>query len=188
MAPGTDGPRSRAVPRPLRVLAGILTAASLAVIVVGTLVTGSGPHAGDANARRNNLDPQIIAQVHADLVFLIIGLAVATWFGLRAIKDRVPSAPAASIDAASVRVAWLIGILAAQGAIGLVQYFTNLPVLLVGAHMAGACAVWLATLSVLYATRAQSPPDATVGDTATLAPASAVTGTLVAAQIAPSHP
>ena len=59
--------------------------AAAAVLVVGTFVTGSGPHAGDAEARRNGLDPQAIAQLHADLVFLLIGLVVAAWFAFRAV-------------------------------------------------------------------------------------------------------
>jgi cytochrome c oxidase assembly protein subunit 15 len=137
-----DGP---VVVLPLRSLAWLLTAASLAVLVAGTLVTGAGPHAGDANARRNGLDFATITQLHADLVFLLVGLAVGTWFALRAVGAR----------AAMVRAGWLLGIIAAQGLVGFVQYLTNLPPLIVGAHMAGACAVWLGTLSVLYATRSR---------------------------------
>ena len=139
-----------AVPGPLRQLTIGTTAVSAAVLVVGTIVTGSGPHAGDAEARRNNLDPQTIAQAHADLVFLLIGLAVASWFAFRAVRSH---------DAAT-RSAWLIAIIAAQGVIGFVQYATHLPAVLVGVHMAGACVVWLATLSVLYATRTRPAPAA----------------------------
>lgn len=124
------------LPRPVRVLAWVLTTTSLAVVVAGTLVTGSGPHAGDAAAARNGLDPELVAQVHADLVFLLASLTVAAWLALRAAGAR---------DAA-VRAAWLLGIIAAQGLVGAVQYATGLPVLLVGTHLAGACAVWLATL------------------------------------------
>jgi cytochrome c oxidase assembly protein subunit 15 len=131
------------VPAPLRTLTALLVAAAAAVLVVGTMVTGSGPHAGDANAKRNGLDPQSISQVHADLVFLLVGLAVAIWFAFRAVGST----------ATAQRAAWLIGIIAAQGLIGFVQYATHLPEVLVGAHLAGACAVWLATLATLYATR-----------------------------------
>lgn len=135
------------VPAPLRALAGVVVASSAAVLVVGTMVTGSGPHAGDADANRNGLDPQTISQVHADLVFLLVGLSVAIWFAFRAVGVR---------DAAE-RAAWLIGIIAAQGLIGFVQYATQLPEILVGAHMAGACAVWLATLATYFATRSRHP-------------------------------
>jgi cytochrome c oxidase assembly protein subunit 15 len=142
----SDEPAQSTVPGPLRALTAGLTAASLAVIVVGTLVTGSGPHAGDAEAARNNLDPETIAQIHADLVFLVCGLAIAAALALRAVAAR----PAAT------RAGWLIVVLAAQGVIGFVQYFTHVPAVLVAFHMAGACAVWLATLTVLYATRTRT--------------------------------
>ena len=56
------------------------------------IVTGSGPHAGDQGAKRNHLDPEAVAQVHADLVFLLVGLSVALWFALRAVgAPRPPS-------------------------------------------------------------------------------------------------
>jgi heme a synthase len=157
----TDGAPVATVPAPLRALAGVLVVASAAVLVVGTMVTGSGPHAGDADAKRNGLDPQTISQVHADLVFLLIGLAVAMWFAFRAV----------GAGDASKKAAWLIGIIAAQGLIGFVQYATHLPEILVGAHMAGACAVWLATLATVYATRARpqtqaSPASSAVASTA----------------------
>jgi heme a synthase len=142
----TDEPGTRVppgVPRPLRTLVGLVTAASAAVLVAGTVVTGSGPHAGDEDARRNGLDPATLAQAHADLVFLLLGLAVALRFALRAVGAR---------DAA-VRAGWLIAIILAQGVIGVIQYATQLPALVVALHMAGACAVWLATLTVVRATR-----------------------------------
>lgn len=142
-----DGPAVATVARPLRTLAYLITAASAAVLFVGTVVTGSGPHAGDANARRTGLDPENISQVHADLVFLLLGLAVAAWFAFRA-----TDAPAVA-----ARAGWLVVIILAQGVIGFVQYFTNLPVVLVAAHMAGACAVWLATLALQWGTRARLP-------------------------------
>ena len=85
--------------------------------------------------------------MHADLVFLLIGLSVALWFALRAV-----GAPAGRRAAA---VCWSLSSWR-QGLIGFVQYFTHLPALLVGAHMLGACLVWIATLGVLWSTRA--PP------------------------------
>ena len=114
------------------------------MIVVGVIVTGSGPHAGDADAKRNGLDPEPISQAHADLVFLLIGLSVALWFALRAVK-----APAAAVRAAGL----LVVVELAQGLIGFVQYFTHLPVLLVAAHMLGAGLVWTATLNMLWRLR-----------------------------------
>ncbi|WP_196255869.1 COX15/CtaA family protein [Micromonospora sp. WMMD558] len=143
-----DGPTHPLVPAPLRTLVQIVVAVSAAVIVVGVAVTGSGPHAGDADAVRNGLNPETISQVHADLVFLLVGLSLALWLALRAVGG-----PASAIRAARV----LLVIELAQGIVGFVQYFTDLPVLLVGAHMLGSCLVWLATLSVLWSTRERRP-------------------------------
>jgi cytochrome c oxidase assembly protein subunit 15 len=130
-------------PAGLRPLVRLVVAASGAVLVAGTVVTGSGPHAGDLDARRTGLDPSAVAQVHADLVFLLLGLVVAAWIALRA----------AGAGAAAVRAGWLTAVILAQGLIGLVQHATGLPEVLVGAHMLGACLVWLATLALLRSAR-----------------------------------
>jgi heme a synthase len=142
----SDEPARPAVPAPLRALALLVAATSATVLVAGTVVTGSGPHAGDEDARRTGIDPATVSQVHADLVVLLLGLVVATWFAMRAVGATV----------AAVRVAWLTGIILAQGVVGVVQYVTGLPAAVVGLHMAGACAVWLATLSVVFATRTRA--------------------------------
>ncbi len=126
------------VPVRFRVLARLVVAVTAAVLVVGTVVTGSGPHAGDANAQRTGLDPGAVAQLHADLVMLLIGLSVALWL----------LAPRAARRTAAV----LVGVELAQGTIGFAQYFTHVPAVLVGFHMAGACAVWLAALAVAAGT------------------------------------
>ena len=143
-----DGKPVSLVPQPLRHLARLLTVVSAAVIVLGVIVTGSGPHAGDENAKRNGLDPATVSQAHADLVFLLIGLSVAMWFALRAVE-----APPHAIRAAGV----LIVVELAQGLIGFVQYFTNLPVLLVGFHMLGSALVWIATLALARSLRTRDP-------------------------------
>ncbi|MFI9641551.1 heme A synthase [Micromonospora sp. NPDC051925] len=142
-----DGPTVPTVPRPLRTLALLTTAVSVAALVIGTWVTGSGPHAGDHGAARNGLDPETISQVHADSVFLLIGLSVALVFAFRAVGAAGPA------RAALVLVAVELG----QGLIGFVQYFTHLPAVLVAAHMLGSCLVLLATLSVLWSTRQRRP-------------------------------
>jgi cytochrome c oxidase assembly protein subunit 15 len=163
-----DGPIRLTVPRPARTLAWLTTAVAGLVIVVGVLVTGSGPHAGDQHAKRNGLDPQVISQFHADLVFLLVGLTVGLLLALRA-----AGAPAVAVRAAAV----LLAVELSQGLIGVVQYLTNLQPILVGAHMLGACLVWLATLSVLWATRerqAAAPPADRPDATASRTPAPAL--------------
>ena len=103
------------------------------MLIAGTVVTGSGPHSGarptDPHNSRFPITPANATQLHADLVFLAVGLTVALWFALRA-----TNAPAHIVD--TVRDLFLV--LMAQGVIGYIQYFTHLPVLLVGLHMLGA--------------------------------------------------
>ena len=94
-------------------------AAAWAVLYVGTVVTGSGPHAGDVDTERNGLDPLQVSQLHADLVFLFVGLTLGLLFTLLA-TGAGPAARRA--------VVVLLGVEVAQGAIGFVQYFTDLPV------------------------------------------------------------
>ncbi|MCW6009987.1 COX15/CtaA family protein [Micromonospora sp. CPCC 205371] len=127
------------IPRPLRALGWIIAAVSASVITVGTWVTGSGPHAGDHGAARIDIDAETISQVHADLVFLLVGLSVAAWLALWGVGAR-RAAKAALV---------LVGIELAQGLIGFVQYVTGVPEVLVGAHMLGASLVWLATLALV---------------------------------------
>lgn len=125
------------VRRELRLGLHVLVGVVAIVLAIGTVVTATGPHAGDPATPRLGLDPELISQVHADGVFLLLGLATALWFGLRA-----TAAPIRAVRAAAV----LIGVALAQGTIGYVQYFTGLPAVLVGAHLLGACLVWTATL------------------------------------------
>jgi cytochrome c oxidase assembly protein subunit 15 len=137
-------PAGATLARPISALTRLTVAVAAAVLMIGTVVTGSGPHAGDAHARRTGLDPQEISQLHADLVFLLLGLSVALWYALRAVNAPTPARRAA---------AWLIGVELAQGVVGFVQYFTHLPVLAVGLHMLGASVVWVVALAVLETTR-----------------------------------
>jgi heme a synthase len=140
-----SGPR-RVVVRPeLRALAWVLAGLAIAVIVLGTLVSGSGPHSGDADAvHRLPFDPRYIAWLHADVVILFVGLSVAFWLGA-----RLTAAPPAVV----IRAAWLLGALVGQATLGYLQFFTGVPWGLVALHMLGTCLVWLATLAVLFSTR-----------------------------------
>jgi heme a synthase len=124
------------------------------VLYVGTVVTGSGPHAGDIDAPRNGLDPLQLSQLHADVVFLFVGLVVGLVLALPAV-----GASAEAVRAARVLLAVVIG----QGTIGLVQYFTDLPVVLVGFHMLGAALVTAAMTWTLLAVREEGGSPAPVG-------------------------
>jgi heme a synthase len=144
--------RRRVVPggedtgRALRTLAWAIVAATAAVLVAGTITTGSGPHAGDEHAKRTGLNPEMVAQFHADLVMLLIGLSVAAWLALHLTGARM-TARAAAI---------LVIVECSQALIGFVQYFTGLPIILVAVHMLGACLVWVAALWLLTATKPAS--------------------------------
>ena len=107
-------------------------AAAWAVLYVGTVVTGSGPHAGDREAKRNGLDPLQVSQVHADLVFLLIGLTVGLLLAVIASHRSAATRRAVTL---------LLVVELAQGLVGFVQYFTDLPVVLVGFHMLGAAII-----------------------------------------------
>ncbi len=107
-------------------------ALSFIVIVIGTLVTGSGPHAGDAQARRFGFDIRTVAILHADAVIALFGLTLALAVALRTNK----------IILKKIYIFTLIAL--AQGAIGYIQYFTGIPEILVAAHLLGATLVWIA--------------------------------------------
>lgn len=150
-----DGPAPPAVRRgPVTGLAWLTFGAAWVVLYVGTVVTGSGPHAGDIDSERNGLDPVQISQLHADAVFLLLGLSIGLLLALRAV-----GAPAEAVRAAVV----LLTVELAQGAIGFVQYFTDLPVVLVGLHMLGAALVSAAVTWVVLATREAADPPAPAG-------------------------
>ncbi len=124
-----DGPALPTVPGGVVWLARATFAAGWAVLYLGTVVTGSGPHAGDAKAPRNGLDPRALSQLHTDVVFLLVGLSVAAVLALWAVD-----APARAQRAALA----LVVVELLQTAVGFAQYFTGLPVALVTLHLLGA--------------------------------------------------
>ncbi|PBC81753.1 cytochrome c oxidase assembly protein subunit 15 [Streptomyces sp. 2224.1] len=159
---GDDTPRD-VVARPVRQLAWLLVGATAALTVIGTVVTGAGPHAGDARkVHRIPLDWQEITQLHVDFVYIVVGLSVALWFTLRAVK--APAAPRRL-------VLELFACLALQGVIGYVQYFMGLPEIVIGFHMLGSSLVWIWVLRVCLSLRDRGPlPE---GDPDESAPSSA---------------
>lgn len=138
------GPRAWAVARPLRGLARLVGLVVAGVVYLGTIVTGSGPHAGDLAARRTGLDPAAVGQLHADLVMLLLGLTVGLVVAVRTLPPE--HRPAGAARAAGS----LLGVEAGQSLVGAVQYATGLPVGLVDLHLVGAAgvvatAVWAVT-------------------------------------------
>jgi len=107
-------------------------AISFLVIVLGTIVTGSGPHAGDAQAKRFGFDIRTVAWMHADAVIFLLGLTLAFYVAMGT-SVRTKKA---------IKMFTVIAL--AQGAIGYIQYFTGIPEILVAAHLLGATLVWIA--------------------------------------------
>lgn len=143
-----DGPARPVVNTALVTLVRGIVGVTAAVLALGTVVTGSGPHSGDADVGRTGFDPATVSQLHADTVMLLVGLTVAAYLWLRGSK-----APAEAVTAARL----LLGAELVQGAIGFAQYFTGLPVVLVGLHVLGSGLVWIAAVRLLLATARREP-------------------------------
>ncbi len=143
-----DEPVVVVVRREVRVGVAALTALMGVVLLVGMIVTASGPHAGDERTHRLGLDPQTVAWIHADVVVLCIGLLAGLLVALRA-----SSAPARTTRAAT----HLLMAFLAQGLVGYVQFFTAEPWMLVAVHVLLAAVIWWATVSLLLTTRTRGP-------------------------------
>ncbi|MFB7379562.1 heme A synthase [Kitasatospora purpeofusca] len=145
-----DGPARPLVAEPIKRLSYALVGVIGLLVAAGTLVTGAGHHPG--TPKDNKMVPRIpldydrLAQAHADLAFLSIGLSIAVVFVFAAVK----APPAARARARELLVGLLL-----QGVIGFVQYFTDVPELLVGLHMLGATLIWIAALRIPLALRAR---------------------------------
>ena len=101
------------------------------VIILGTIVTGSGPHAGDEKAQRFGFDIRTVSWLHADAVIALLGLTAAYYILVRNDPKLLR------------RVQVFLVVALAQGAIGYIQYFTGIPEILVAAHLLGATLVWI---------------------------------------------
>ena len=141
-----DGPRRQVVPTGVVLLTRAVFVVGWGVLYVGTVVTGSGPHAGDVDAPRNGLDPRALSQLHSDLVFLLLGLTLAAVLVLARAATPTPAGVRRAATA-------LLAVELAQGTIGFVQYFTDLPVVLVGFHLLGAALVSAALTWLLLSVR-----------------------------------
>jgi len=132
------------VARPINVGMRVHVWLALAVIALGTLVTGSGPHAGDTNdIVRLGFEFRDITTAHAALVWLFVGLT----------SGLVVALHATSAPKAVTKQAWyVLGICIAQGIVGYTQFFTGLPWGLVALHVLGACLLWIFSMK-FYLTR-----------------------------------
>lgn len=144
-----DGPTTPTVDTTTRRLVAALGAAAVAVVALGVVVTGAGPHSGDDRVGyRFAVDPFAMARVHSLAVWLFTGLLVAVLVRVR----RRGDAPAAR------RAAWvLLAVTAAQALVGYVQLFTGLPIALVNLHMLGAAVLVVATVLLAGTLRTRGP-------------------------------
>ncbi len=113
-----------------------------AILIVGTVLTGSGPHAGDHGAARNGLDPAAVTPFHSALIYLIIAALVALLVSMRRESPR-----AAKI------VGLALGVVLFQGVIGYIQHFLSLPVAVVALHMLGSTMVVAAVAHLVFNVR-----------------------------------
>ncbi|WP_245916612.1 COX15/CtaA family protein [Nocardioides gansuensis] len=140
------GPERVASTQPLQRLTWLVLALAWVVLYLGTVVTGSGPHSGDLESRRTGLDPQLMSHVHAIAVYALVAATLGLVVWARG-GGQQPLASAAG---------GLLLLELAQGLLGFVQYWTDLPVLLVGLHMLGAALVSAAVTWVVLAGRART--------------------------------
>jgi cytochrome c oxidase assembly protein subunit 15 len=111
-------------------------AVTFLVLFLGTLVTGSGPHAGDATAPRFPFDLRTMAWLHADSVIALFGIT----FGLFVVNGVSAHT--------KKRLKIFVAIALSQGLIGYVQWYLDLPELIVGLHLVGSTLVWIAAWRV----------------------------------------
>jgi cytochrome c oxidase assembly protein subunit 15 len=122
-----------------KLLLPILVWNTLLVLIAGTVVTGSGPHAGDDQAERFNFDARVVSWIHADLVIALLVLTALLFLITRH----------SGLHLLHKRVGLFLAISLLQGVIGYVQYFTGLPVVLVALHLLGATLVWVSAWSLI---------------------------------------
>lgn len=141
-----DAPPRRLVHPAIHALGRALVGAVLALVVMGVVVTGTGPHSGDVAATRFDFDIETVARIHADLAYVVVGLTFALLLAL-----HVTGAPARARRGALA----LLGLELVQGVIGYTQYFLGVPALLVGLHVLGSALIWIATVRVVFLLRAR---------------------------------
>ena len=133
---------------PAVLFARVAFAGMVAAVWLGTVVTGSGPHAGDLNAVRNGLDGGVVAHVHAAAVWVTIAFTLGLLIFCRARP-----------------VVLLLAVEVLQAVLGLAQYHLGVPVPLVALHLLGASLSVAAATNVLLAVRRRpTPPRAPVAD------------------------
>lgn len=153
-----DGVVRRRVVRPLRALTALSGLDLAAVLVTGTLVTAAGPHAGDRSPTRTvprlKVEVDTLVHMHSSLLIAYFALLVGLGFGLLAVRAARP---------VLLRLAVLLVLVFAQAGVGIAQYYTGVPAVLVALHVAGAAACTAATAALWASMRERAEPEPLAG-------------------------
>ncbi|KRO46854.1 MAG: hypothetical protein ABR56_05170 [Acidimicrobium sp. BACL27 MAG-120823-bin4] len=137
--------------QPIEKIVKTLLVATGAAVVTGTLVTGSGPHAGDETAVRLGFAMPTIVRTHSAFVWLTVGVLLVSLHMTRK-----------NIEVKKLLMRPLkrfAAVVLFQGAIGYLQYFLGVPIGLVAIHVATSVAVWLCALDVYWSSRLSALPN-----------------------------
>jgi cytochrome c oxidase assembly protein subunit 15 len=128
----------------VRIMGWVVVVLTGVLLVTGTIVTGAGPHGGDENVHRLDVSVTTVARVHgvAENVLLLTVLATL-WL---VVHTQAPASVRRDADV-------LLAVLIAQAGVGYAQYFTGVPIVLVGIHILGAVCVWIAALRFMLGMR-----------------------------------
>ncbi|WP_249354122.1 COX15/CtaA family protein [Microbacterium sp. 2FI] len=151
----TPGPRVLAVPRWYAVTTHVTSVFVLVTVVVGILVTGSGPHAGDGGAARNGLNPEFMQHVHSWPAYITLALTLVLVAGSR----RTPP-----VLRLTLWTGLLLAVEALQIVVGLWQARTGLPIVLVNIHMVLAVMLVAAMTAVVMNLKAPAAAPAHTAD------------------------
>ena len=137
--------------QPIEKIVRILLVTTGAAVITGTLVTGSGPHAGDETAVRLGFAMPTIVRIHSAFVWLTVIFLVVS------IQIMKKSDEARSLLMSPLKR--FAGVLLFQGLIGYLQYFLGVPIGLVAIHVATSVAVWLCVVDVYWSSRLSALPN-----------------------------
>jgi len=152
-----DGPAHAIVSARTVLLGRVLVGLATLVLFTGTVVTGAGPHSGGGkhqNVARLDIKLENAARIHSGLVWIFLAAVLVMVWLLR--RDRASRGM-------QQRITVLLVLIVAQGAIGYIQYFNDIPAFLVGIHVAGAALVWTATMMLLLGMYEHEPVKASAG-------------------------
>jgi cytochrome c oxidase assembly protein subunit 15 len=141
-----DGPTRPAAASLTRTLSWATLLTGAVVLWLGTVVTGSGPHSGDLESKRTGLNPEVVSHIHGFSVWLLVLLTIALVVVAARRNERT-----LAFFASVLLIVELL-----QGVLGYVQFYLDLPELLVGLHMLGAALVAAGLARVVLTTRARA--------------------------------